>query len=57
MLIKDEFVGFVPKYYSKEISLFLKQKRKYSCKINNKNNNYDNCDECIRVRLILNCVN
>lgn len=57
MLIKDKFVGFVPKYYSKEISLFLKQKRKYSCKIINKNNNYDNCDECIRVRLILNCVN
>ena len=54
MIVDNIFVGFVPKYYSKEITLFLKQNRKYTCKIINKNININNCEECLRVRLTLN---
>lgn len=54
MVIKDKFVGFIPKYYSKEVNIFLKQNKAYSCKVINKNNIYGNCNECIKVRLVLN---
>jgi hypothetical protein len=51
MYINDMCIGYIPKYYSKEITNFLNTNRNYKCYVISKSKN---CEECIRVRLILN---
>lgn len=54
MKINDIFVGYVPNYYSKVITEYLNQKnndRKYICTLIDK---LGTCEECLKVRLILN---
>lgn len=51
ILTKDnEFLGYVPSYYSESISKLLKHKTSYTCKVLDINRN-KTCSECIKVRL------
>lgn len=53
MIINNCFVGYVPKYYSEIISKFLSSKnnKNYNCKVIDK---LGKCEECLKVRLVLN---
>lgn len=54
LMINNEKIGYMPRYYSKEISTFLKSKRKYNCFVIQECNVCNETNECIKVRLILN---
>lgn len=50
--INGIFVGYVPNYYSQIITKYLEQKNaKYECKLISKSGC---CEECLKVRLVLN---
>jgi len=46
----NNVLGYLPRYYSENISKRLKEGAKYSCKVYEINKN-NNCDECIKVEL------
>lgn len=52
MMINGNFVGYIPKYYSQEITRCLNTNRKYKCIVIDMT---ERCDECIKVELVINC--
>ena len=53
--VSGNVLGYIPRYYSKEITELLKQKQKITCNIYNIDKT-KNCNECIKVIMkIVNC--
>ena len=50
--IAGDSVGYVPRYYSKDVASFLKTDGKYECVVVEKNNE-KNCQECVKVKLVM----
>lgn len=51
IMTKDEkVIGYIPRYYSKQIFNILVKGKTYSCKVSEKNCE-KNCTECVKVRL------
>ncbi|EYE87162.1 hiran domain family [Fervidicella metallireducens AeB] len=48
--MKNNILGYVPRYYSESMTKLLKEGVKYKCKVYEINKN-NNCDECIKVEL------
>lgn len=49
---KDNHIGYIPRYYSEQISELLKNKYKYNCTVSDVQKD-NNCNECIKVELVL----
>lgn len=54
--MKNNILGYLPRYYSESMSNRLKEGVKYSCKVYEINKN-DNCDECVKVELEVYAIN
>ena len=51
-----EHIGYIPRYYSKIVSNFIKESNKYECQVL-EINKAKNCNECIKAKLVLNTDN
>lgn len=51
MLINGVMVGYIPRYYSKEVTMCINSNRKYKCTVIEVT---EKCDECIKVKLVIN---
>ena len=56
ILYKGEHIGYIPRYYSKIVSNFIKESNKYECQVL-EINKAKNCNECIKAKLVLNTDN
>lgn len=53
IMYNDFQIGYIPRYYSKKVSEYIKKSDNYICEVIEFNKN-NNCNECIKARLILN---
>lgn len=49
----NEFLGYVPHYYSKTVNSLLTENISLKCTVNEVDKNINNCVDCIKVNLIL----
>ncbi len=53
IIYKNREIGYIPRYYSKKVSEYIKKSNNYICEIVELNKS-NNCNECIKAKLILN---
>ena len=53
VIYKNKTIGYIPRYYSKKVREYLSKSDKYICEVI-EFNKANNCNECIKAKLILN---
>lgn len=53
IIYNNSVIGYIPRYYSKKISDYISKSNNYICEIIELNKS-NNCNECIKAKLILN---
>ena len=51
ILYNDKILGYIPRYYSENVTRIIKENKKYKCIVQEINLNDDDCQNCIIIKL------